>query len=153
MLSFINSYGGTIYVGVRKDGIIIEINDPDDTILKITNSLKYTLVPNVMPFVKINSLTIEDKIIIEIQISTGTNRPYYLKKGSKPSGVYIRKGTSTQPMSEEAIKEMIIQSNGRSFEDCKSIEQDLTFKILTDKMKNHNLPLKKALMITLKMIG
>ena len=56
-------------------------------------------------------------------------------------------------MSEEAIKEMIIQSNGRSFEDCKSIEQDLTFKILTDKMKNHNLPLKKALMITLKMIG
>lgn len=56
-------------------------------------------------------------------------------------------------MSEETIKEMIIQSNGRSFEDCKSIEQDLTFKILTDKMKNHNLPLKKAQMITLKMIG
>ena len=56
-------------------------------------------------------------------------------------------------MSEEAIKEMIIQSNGRSFEDCKSIKQDLTFKILTDKMKNHNLPLKKAQMITLKMIG
>ena len=83
VLSFINSYGGTIYVGVRKDGIIIEINDPDDTILKITNSLKYTLVPNVMPFVKINSLTIEDKIIIEIQISTGTNRPYYLKKRIK----------------------------------------------------------------------
>ena len=122
--------------------------------LKIANSLKDTLVPDVMSFIKINSLTIENKIIIEIQVSTGTNRPYYLKeKGLKPSGVYIRKGTSTQPMSEEAIKEMIIQSNGRSFEDCRSIEQNLTFKTLTDKMNDRNLSLKKAQMITLKMIG
>lgn len=154
VLGFINSDGGTIYVGIRKDGEIIGMNDPDGTMLKIANSLKDTLVPDVMSFIKINSLTIENKIIIEIQVSTGTNRPYYLKeKGLKPSGVYIRKGTSTQPMSEEAIKEMIIQSNGRSFEDCRSIEQNLTFKTLTDKMNDRNLPLKKAQMITLKMIG
>lgn len=154
VLGFINSDGGTIYVGIRKDGEIIGINDPDGTMLKIANSLKDTLVPDVMSFIKINSLTVENKIIIEIQVSTGTNRPYYLKeKGLKPSGVYIRKGTSTQPMSEEAIKEMIIQSNGRSFEDCRSIEQNLTFKTLTDKMNDRNLPLKKAQMITLKMIG
>lgn len=154
VLGFINSDGGTIYVGIRKDGEIIGMNDPDGTMLKIANSLKDTLVPDVMPFIKINSLTIENKIIIEIQVSTGTNRPYYLKeKGLKPSGVYIRKGTSTQPMSEEAIKEMIIQSNGRSFEDCRSIEQNLTFKTLTDKMNDRNLSLKKAQMITLKMIG
>lgn len=154
VLGFINSDGGTIYVGIRKDGEIIGINDPDGTMLKIANSLKDTLVPDVMSFIKINSLTVENKIIIEIQVSTGTNRPYYLKeKGLKPSGVYIRKGTSTQPMSEEAIKEMIIQSNGSSFEDCRSIEQNLTFKTLTDKMNDRNLPLKKAQMITLKMIG
>lgn len=154
VLGFINSDGGTIYVGIRKDGEIIGMNDPDGTMLKIANSLKDTLVPDVMSFIKINSLTIENKIIIEIQVSTGTNRPYYLKeKGLKPSGVYIRKGTSTQPMSEEAIKEMIIQSNGRSFEDCRSIEQNLTFKTLTDKMNDRNLSLKKAQMITLKMIG
>lgn len=154
VLGFINSDGGTIYVGIRKDGEIIGMNDPDGTMLKIANSLKDTLVPDVMSFIKINSLTIENKIIIEIQVSTGTNRPYYLKeKGLKPSGVYIRKGTSTQPMSEEAIKEMIVQSNGRSFEDCRSIEQNLTFRTLTDKMNDRNLSLKKAQMITLKMIG
>ena len=154
VLGFINSDGGTIYVGIRKDGEIIGMNDPDGTMLKIANSLKDTLVPDVMPFIKINSLTVENKIIIEIQVNTGTNRPYYLKeKGLKPNGVYIRKGTSTQPMSEEAIKEMIIQSNGRSFEDCRSIEQNLTFKTLTDKMNDRNLSLKKAQMITLKMIG
>ena len=154
VLGFINSDGGTIYVGIRKDGEIIGMNDPDGTMLKIANSLKDTLVPDVMSFIKINSLTIENKIIIEIQVSTGTNRPYYLKeKGLKPSGVYIRKGTSTQPMSEKAIKEMIIQSNGRSFEDYRSIEQNLTFKTLTDKMNDRNLPLKKTQMITLKMIG
>mgnify|MGYP004459001951 FL=1 len=123
VLGFINSDDGTIYVDIRKDGEVIGINDPDCTMLKIANSLKDTLVPDVMPFIKINSLTVENKIIIEIQISTGTNRPYYLKeKGLKPSGVYIRKETSTQLMSEEAIKEMIIQSNRRSFEDCRSIK-------------------------------
>ncbi len=154
VLGFINSDGGTIYVGIRKDGEIIGMNDSDGTMLEIANSLKDTLVPDVMSFIKINSLTVENKIIIEIQVSTGTNRPYYLKeKGLKPSGVYIRKGTSTQPMSEEAIKEMIIQSNGRPFENCRSIEQNLTFKTLTDKMNDRNLPLKKAQMITLKMIG
>ena len=52
----------------------------------------------------------EGKHVVEIHVTTGTNSPYYLReKGLKPSGVYVRKGSSTQPMTEEGIREMIIE--------------------------------------------
>ena len=92
-----------------------------------------------MPFVRVNTEEIEGKRIIEINVTTGTNRPYYLReKGLKPSGVYVRKGSSTQPMTEEGIREMIIQNSGRSFELCRSMKQELTFQTLQEEMKKQN---------------
>ncbi|MFR3322918.1 MAG: helix-turn-helix domain-containing protein [Lachnospiraceae bacterium] len=56
-----------------------------------------------MPFVTgKHGQQLEEKQVVEIQVTTGTNRPYYLReKGLKPSGVCVRKGSSTQPMTEE----------------------------------------------------
>ena len=99
VMGFANAEGGTVYVGVRKDGAVLGMSDPDSVMLQIVNSLKDSLAPDIMPFVRVNTIEIEGKQVIEIDVTTGTNRPYYLReKGLKPGGVYIRKGNSTQPM-------------------------------------------------------
>lgn len=104
--------------------------------LQIVNSLKDSLAPDIMPFVRVNSVELEEKQVIEIDVKTGTNRPYYLReKGLKPGGVYVRKGSSTQPMTEEGIREMILQNSGRSFELCRSMNQELTFHTLKQRCR------------------
>lgn len=154
VMGFINAEGGTIYVGIRKDGTVIGIKDPDFVMLQIVNSLKGSLAPDIMPFVRVNPVEMEKKQVIEIDVTTGTNRPYYLReKGLKPSGVYVRKGSSTQPMTEAGIQEMILQSSGRSFELCRSMNQDLTFQTFQEEMKRRSIEIGPSQMRTLKLIG
>ena len=122
--------------------------------LQIVNSLKDALAPDIMPFVRVNSVEIEGKQVVEINVTTGTNRPYYLReKGLKPSGVYVRKGSSTQPMTEEGIRKMIFQNSGRSFELCRSMNQELTFHTLQAEMQKRLIELGTSQMRTLKLIG
>lgn len=154
VMGFANADGGTVYVGIRKDGFVLGVDDPDSVMLQIVNSLKDSLAPDIMPFVSVFSENIEGKHVVEIQVTTGTNRPYYLReKGLKPSGVYVRKGSSTQPMTEDGIREMIIQNSGRSFEACRSMNQELTFTTFIAKMKSRSLALGRSQMRTLKLIG
>lgn len=154
VMGFANADGGTVFVGVRKDGAVLGIDDPDGVMLQIVNSLKDSLSPDVMPFVKVNTVEIEGKQVVEIDVTTGTNRPYYLKeKGLKPSGVYVRKGSSTQPMTEEGIREMLLQNSGRSFEQCRSMNQELTFQTFFSEMQSRSLEVGPSQMRTLKLIG
>lgn len=154
VIGFANAEGGTVYVGIRKDGKVLGVEDPDGVMLQIVNSLKDALAPDIMPFVRVNSVEIEGKQVVEINVTTGTNRPYYLReKGLKPSGVYVRKGSSTQPMTEEGIREMILQNSGRSFELCRSMNQELTFHTLQAEMQKRLIGLGTSQMRTLKLIG
>lgn len=154
VMGFANAEGGTVYVGIRKDGAVLGVGDPDGVMLQIVNSLKDALAPDIMPFVRVNSVEIEGKQVVEINVTTGTNRPYYLReKGLKPSGVYVRKGSSTQPMTEEGIREMILQNSGRSFELCRSMNQELTFHTLQAEMQKRLIELGTSQMRTLKLIG
>ena len=154
VMGFANAEGGTVYVGIRKDGKVLGVEDPDGVMLQIVNSLKDALAPDIMPFVRVDSVEIEGKQVVEINVTTGTNRPYYLReKGLKPSGVYVRKGSSTQPMTEEGIREMILQNSGRSFELCRSMNQELTFHTLQAEMQKRLIELGTSQMRTLKLIG
>lgn len=45
----------------------------------------------------------------------------------KPSGVFIRHGTSASAASDEAIRQMIIESDGTQYENMRCINQSLTF--------------------------
>ena len=154
VMGFANAEGGTVYVGIRKDGTVFGVGDPDGVMLQIVNSLKDALAPDTMPFVRVNSVEIEGKQVVEINVTTGTNRPYYLReKGLKPSGVYVRKGSSTQPMTEEGIRKMIFQNSGRSFELCRSMNQELTFHTLQAEMQKRLIELGTSQMRTLKLIG
>ncbi|WP_317856019.1 ATP-binding protein [Chakrabartyella piscis] len=140
VLAFINTSGGIIYVGVADDGKVIGVEDLDDTMLKITNTLRDSIRPDIMMFVKLEVIEIDGENIIKVSVSEGTRKPYYLiDKGMKPSGVYVRQGASKAPASEDAIRNMIKISDGDSFETNRCLDQDLSFKELEKEMKARNL--------------
>lgn len=89
-----------------------------------------------------------------IQVNPGTNCPYYIReKGLKPSGVYVRKGSTSQPMTDEGICEMIIENSGRTYELCRSMNQNLTFSYFGEAFKKRVTELGMAQMRTLKLIA
>ena len=154
VIAFANTDGGTLYIGISDDGKVIGLDNPDFVMQQTASALKDGIKPDVMPFVKISDILLEDKKVIKIEVSVGTNKPYYLSdKGLKPSGVYVRKGSSSQPVSDEAIRELIIQTSGKTYESGRSINQELSFVSFTEKMKERNLEVGDSQLRTLHLIG
>lgn len=127
-IAFANTLGGTIYVGVRDDGSIAGIENTNFVIKQIANNLRDTVRPDITMFVSYEILQEQEKEIISVKVQSGTNKPYYLdSKGMRPSGVYVRQGTCCAPASTDAIRAMIKDADGDTYEDKRSLEQDLTF--------------------------
>ena len=136
IIAFANTDGGALYIGIRKDGATVGVDDPDDTMLRVASTLKDSVRPDIMPFVKIRTVQQEGKPVVEVAVDIGTGRPYYLQeKGLRPSGVYVRKGSVSQPLSDEGIREMILENSGKSYEKCRSMNQELTFSTFQKEMQ------------------
>ena len=140
IIAFANTDGGTIYVGINDHGEPVGLEDVDDVYTRITNGVRDAILPDVTIFVK---YTLEDGEIIKMEIGEGSYKPYYLKvKGLKPSGVYVRQGTSAVPASPEQIRLMIKNADGDVFEDLRSLEQELTFQAAAKAFARHGLDLR-----------
>lgn len=153
IVAFANTEGGSLYIGIRKDGVVVGVDDPDDVMLRVASGLKDGIRPDIMPFVKIQNIERDGKSVVEVAVEIGTGRPYYLQdKGLKPSGVYVRKGSASQPLSDEGIREMILESSGKSYEKCRSMNQELTFTVFQKEMAARNMESGITQMRTLRMI-
>jgi len=141
VIAFANTKGGTIYIGIQDDGQIIGVENTDRTILQINNMVRDSIKPDLTMFVRYETHEIDGKQIIAVTIQKGTDRPYYLgSKGLKPSGVYVRNGTSTDPATDTAIRKMIKETDGECFEDMRSLEQNLTFDAAAAQFNKRNVP-------------
>lgn len=126
VIAFANTDGGIVYVGIDNNGNAVGLTDVDQEYTRITNGIRDAIMPDVTMFVR---FTIQENKVVRITVSEGSNKPYYLKgKGLKPSGVYVRQGASSVPASPEQIRRMIKESDGDTFEEMRSMEQELTFE-------------------------
>ena len=150
MISFLNTRGGTLYVGVNDDGTLNStfLNaDRDDIDLKLGNWIQDTIYP--IPFKCVDYSFNADGVLV-IKVKEGTKKPYYLKsKGPKPSGVFKRVGSSTRNASEDEILMMIMQSHNYIYEDEIAEEQELTFKQLERILSYNEVSLNARLYKTL----
>lgn len=154
IVAFANTSGGTIYVGIDDNGNVKGVEDADDTMLRISNIVRDNILPEVVPFIQIKMIRMEGKPVIEITVSIGTERPYYLReKGLTPEGVFVRRGTACQPLGLAGIREMIAETSGKAYEEGRSLVQDLTFHAFEQEMQLRNLEYGVAQMKTLRMIG
>ncbi len=154
VIAFANGAGGTLYIGIRNDGTIKGVEDPDAVMLRASSALSDAIMPDIMPFVQIRTVEREGKPVVEIAVQTGTRRPYYLKsKGLRSSGVYVRQGSASIPVSDEGIRQMILESSGKSYEESRSMEQNLTFSALEAEMAKKSIEFGQPQMRNLHLIG
>ncbi len=126
VIAFANTEGGEIYVGINDSGAVVGLPDADLEFTRITNGIRDAVMPDVTMFVR---SSIGDGGVVRITVSEGSNKPYYLKgKGIRPGGVYVRQGASSVPASPEQIRMMIKESDGDSFEEMRSMTQELSFE-------------------------
>lgn len=126
VIAFANTDGGIVYVGIDDNGNVVGLTNVDEEYTRITNGIRDAIMPDVTMFV---NFTMQENKVVRIKVSEGTNKPYYLKgKGLKPSGVYIRQGTSSVKASYDQIRQMIKESDGDNYEENRSLNQELTFE-------------------------
>ena len=129
IIAFANCEGGKLYIGVLDDGTVAGLDNPDETSLQISNIVRDTIKPDLRMFLHYETVTIDEKKIVVVDIQQGTERPYYIaKKGLRPEGVYVRQGYSSVPATNTAIRRMIKETDGDHFEEMRSLEQKLTFE-------------------------
>jgi len=130
MLAFINTKGGTLYLGLSDDGSVYGINGNIDIEgRRITDSFRNNVTPDPSPHFKIEPEKHGDKYIIKITVEQGSAVPYcYAKYGLVPQGVYVRIGTNTVTATREHIRQMIKENSAGQFISELSIEQNLTFE-------------------------
>ena len=132
VIAFLNyKEGGIIYVGINKNGQVVGVDNTDLTQLQIKDRIKNNIQPSTLGLFDVTVETIDNKEVIKVIISSGTEKPYYLrKKGRTPEGCYIRIGSSKERMTERMIEEMFARRIKNSLKEIESPRQDLTFRQL-----------------------
>lgn len=153
VVAFANSRGGTIYIGVQDDGTVIGVPDADATLLRLNNMVQDSIKPDVTMFVRYEIQQVDGKTVIAATVQKGTDRPYYLaSKGLKPSGVYVRNGSSADPATDTAIRRMIKDTDGDVFEDMRALNQNLTFEAAAAQFRKCDVVFDEMKMQTLGMM-
>ena len=143
VIAFLNyKEGGMIYVGVRKDGQVVGLKDVDLTQLQIKDRIKNNIQPSTLGLFDVIVETIDDKDVVKVVISSGTEKPYYLrKKGRTPEGCYVRVGSSKERMTERMIDDMYAKRVKHTLKEIDSPRQELTFNQLKIYYEEHGLKL------------
>ena len=143
VIAFLNyKEGGIIYVGINKNGQVVGVDNIDLTQLQIKDRIKNNIQPSTLGLFDVTVETIDNKEVIKVIISSGTEKPYYLrKKGRTPEGCYIRVGSSKERMTERMIDDMYAIRIKNTLKEIDSPRQELTFNQLKIYYEEHGLKL------------
>lgn len=132
VISFLNTNGGNVYIGVNDKGDIIGINGNIDLLQRtIKDRIKDNIMPSTLGLYDVIVLEKDNKKYIKVIIARGNERPYYLKgMGMTPDSCFIRVGSSIQSMSSEMINNEFSKRTRNSLKNIVSPKQDLTFSQL-----------------------
>ena len=154
VLAFANTDGGKIYIGINDDGSVQGVENPDAVMLQTMNMIRDAIRPDITVAVACDVESMQEKNVIVLTVQRGTARPYYLaSKGIRPAGVYVRQGASSVPASETAILQMIKETSGDSYEESRSLNQQLTFESADAYFANSSIPFGEAQKRSLHLIN
>lgn len=130
IVAFLNSFDGTIYIGVEDDGTVVGVNALDETQKKIADIITTQILPNPQSFVDLGTKFVDGKNVIEIKVAKG-NSLYYIKKyGRSANGCFVRIGTTCRGMTEDEIEQRFVESISipkKAIKDMPVLREDLTF--------------------------
>ena len=103
IVAFLNTDGGTIYIGVDDGGSVSGVKNLDESLKKIADMIESQILPNSSHFIELGTKFIENKHIIEIKVRKGKSLYYIKKYGRSAQGCFVRIGTTCRSMTEEQI--------------------------------------------------
>ena len=103
VVSFANSDGGRIFVGVNDYGEIIGLKKPEDIISKISNWIAQYCDPRI----EVNSYFSKELGIIVAEVPIGDKKPYFLKTG----GCFIRHGGTDRLATRVELENMQVKDS------------------------------------------
>jgi ATP-dependent DNA helicase RecG len=129
MLAFLNTDGGTLYLGMDDDTAVYGLDgDIDEWYRKTVTSFRDSVMPDPTAYFKVEPKQQEGKWFLEIIVECGTAIPYcFAKYGLVPEGVWIRIGSNTVMATREHIRQMIKDNGMGQFISDLSTRQNLTF--------------------------
>lgn len=153
-MAFLNNQeGGILYIGIDGNGQPVENPEIDATQLKIADRIRNNVLPSTLGLFDIVTENIEGVDVIKIIVSSGLEKPYYIKsKGMAPGGCYMRLGTSTQPMLISLIDELYAKRIHTTLRNITSPRQDLTFAQLKVYYQERGLELNKQFANSLELL-
>lgn len=148
-----NKEGGILYIGVDDNGKPVEVSDIDSIQLKIADRIKNNILPSTLGLFDIVTEEIDNISVIKILISSGLEKPYYIKKqGMSPNGCFTRMGTSSQPMSTAMIDDLYSKRIHNTLRNITSPRQDLTFAQLKIYYQERGLELNEKFANSLELL-
>ena len=132
VISFLNTKGGNIYIGIDDNGFVVGLDcNVDDLQKEIKDRIKNNIVPSTLGLFDCIVENKDNKLYIKIVIAEGVEKPYYLRGfGMSIDGCFIRVGSSIQAMSNELINKEINKRTRNSLRNIISPIQDLSFSQL-----------------------
>ena len=121
--------------------------------MKIADRIKNNILPSTMGLFDIVTEVIEEVSVIKILVSSGLEKPYYIKsQGMSPSGCFTWVGTSTQPMTTAMIDELYAKRIHATLRNIQSPRQDLSFSQLKIYYQERGLELNQRFANTLELL-
>ena len=116
VIGFCNQNGGKLIIGVADHGVIVGVSPEEaaNAIESLSKSIYDASTPPILPLVY--TQTINDKTLLVIEVSSGTNKPYYRKSEGLDRGTYVRLGPMTLRASADLIEELKWQARGRCYD-------------------------------------
>jgi ATP-dependent DNA helicase RecG len=154
VIAFANTNGGEIYIGLDDSGKPCGLKNINDVELLCVNHITNTIKPDVSMFVKYEKIIIDGQDVLKIIVNKGSMSPYYIAgKGIRPEGVYVRMGTASIPATETTIINMIKETTGETYEDTRSLNQNLTFIQAEQEFSNAGISFGESQKKSLGVIG
>ena len=85
-----NREGGVLYIGVADNGTIIGVSDADALQKKVAERIRDNLLPSALGLYDVASEEMDGKTVIKVIVSSGTEKPYYIKEKGLKGGMYWR---------------------------------------------------------------
>ena len=132
VISFLNTNGGNIYIGINDKGDIVGINGKIDLLQRtIKDRIKDNIMPSTLGLYDVVTLEENGKKYIKVIIAHGSEGPYYIKgMGMTPDSCFIRVGSSIQSMPYDMINNIVNKRTRTSLRNIVSPKQNLTFSQL-----------------------
>lgn len=130
LIAFANTSGGKLLIGVDDERQIIGIQGDEFELMdQVASIVHANCLPTLLPSIYLE--TLDNKIVLIVQVHRGSQLPYYLKSKGREQGTYVRIGASNRPASLDMIHELERQRLNQSFDeqiawDFKLAELDLT---------------------------